>query len=316
MEHSFDVEHAKEHGFVAAVLIRHLQFWLIKNKEDKRNQHDEHTWTYSSVAALCRIFPYFGRSQIIKALNLLVDKGILAVGNYNTHPHDRTKWYTFVDEATFLVSRNADAENRKSNSGNERALPDSCSSDRVPDKSPPTPQKVKQQRKQEKAAKEEANRAAFTTDVLWWNGMAARGHVKGLQVDAETETYRLTYERYCKWRDNPSFLTHWERARWLIENQCVWLQQEWQPTFIQFLGNNKDHSPHWECVVFDGAYQDVRGGVSEDEGFVARYYSDLTDSGGTPLTTADRQYLQREDEQEAKAAGLTLRALLEQRSKQ
>ena len=57
MEHLFDVEIAKQYGVNAAVVLRHLQFWIIKNKTHNQNFHDGRTWTYYSVSAFTKIFP-------------------------------------------------------------------------------------------------------------------------------------------------------------------------------------------------------------------------------------------------------------------
>jgi hypothetical protein len=106
MEHLFDTGVAQKYGVDAAILIRHLQFWLLKNKADKRHQHDGRTWTYGSVRSFAKIFPYWTSKHISRLLNVLVDKGILLKANHNQTTYYRTLWYAFADEETFLLSQN------------------------------------------------------------------------------------------------------------------------------------------------------------------------------------------------------------------
>ena len=93
---------AKKYGVNAAIMIRHFQFWIIKNRADKRHRHDGHTWTYSSVIALAKIFPYWSIRQIRVILDKLLDESVLIKGSYNIKGRDRTKWYAFADEKAFV----------------------------------------------------------------------------------------------------------------------------------------------------------------------------------------------------------------------
>ena len=96
MEHSFDVDVAKEYGVTCAVILRHLYFWIEKNRANEKHCYDDHYWTYGSVKAFCELFPYFSKNTIIRSLQKLVDAGIIIEGNYNKSPYDRTKWYALT----------------------------------------------------------------------------------------------------------------------------------------------------------------------------------------------------------------------------
>jgi len=104
MEHSFDIELAKKYGVKEAILIRHFQFWITKNKANGVNYYDGRTWTYNSIKAFQEIFPYLTERQIRYALDNLVKKGVLIKGNYNKSKYDHTLWYAFKDESIFLKS--------------------------------------------------------------------------------------------------------------------------------------------------------------------------------------------------------------------
>ena len=51
MDYSFDIEVAQQYGVNEAIMIKNLQFWIMKNKANGKHFHDGHTWTYNSVAA-------------------------------------------------------------------------------------------------------------------------------------------------------------------------------------------------------------------------------------------------------------------------
>lgn len=103
MEHSFDVKIATEYGMECAVIIKHLYFWIKKNQVCEKNFHDGRYWTYGSVKAFCELFPYMGDKKLRNAFKKLEDNGLIVVGNYNTLPFDRTKWYALTTKGIRLM---------------------------------------------------------------------------------------------------------------------------------------------------------------------------------------------------------------------
>lgn len=102
MNHSFSVEHAVKYGIAEAILIGNFQFWLAKNRADKRNQHDGRTWTYNTASAFAELIPYFSTDKVDRIVKSLVKKGVIMVSNYSDKSTDRTRWFAFVNEAEFL----------------------------------------------------------------------------------------------------------------------------------------------------------------------------------------------------------------------
>ena len=102
MEHSFDIDVAKEYGILEAVIIRNFQYWITKNRANKANFKDNHYWTYNSLSALKELFPYASTKQIRKAIDNLVECGVLIKGIYNENPKDRTCWYAFAQEGKWI----------------------------------------------------------------------------------------------------------------------------------------------------------------------------------------------------------------------
>ncbi len=102
LQHSFDINVAAEYGIIEAIMIKNFQFWIVKNKANGQNFFNGHYWTYNSVKAYERLYPYLTRNQIEYTLKKLEEKGILLSGNYNEIKFDRTKWYAFADEDKWL----------------------------------------------------------------------------------------------------------------------------------------------------------------------------------------------------------------------
>jgi len=105
MIHYFDIGHAQEHGVIEAVLIQNLSFWISHNKANNTHFYQGRTWTYNTIAAFGELFPYLSTSQIRRAMDGLIAKGVVLAGNFNARAVDRTKWYAFADECNFLIQQ-------------------------------------------------------------------------------------------------------------------------------------------------------------------------------------------------------------------
>lgn len=112
MEHSFNVEIAKDLGIAPAVILNHLQFWIKHNEANNSHFHDGYYWTYNSRKAYVSIFPYFTEKQIEYALRKLIDGGYIITGNYNKSPMDRTLWYA-ITEKGFTILQNCQMQSSK-----------------------------------------------------------------------------------------------------------------------------------------------------------------------------------------------------------
>lgn len=94
MNHIFNIEIAKILGLESAIILQNIQYWLSKNKANKKNFHEGKYWTYNSINAFSELFPYMTKYKISKTLNDLEDAGVLISGVFNKSAYDRTKWYT------------------------------------------------------------------------------------------------------------------------------------------------------------------------------------------------------------------------------
>lgn len=83
-------ELAVEIGLNESILLLQLEFWIVTMGMER----DGNWWVYRSLADLRDTFPFWGRSTIWRALQELVKKGLIAIGNYNQAGYDRTGWYS------------------------------------------------------------------------------------------------------------------------------------------------------------------------------------------------------------------------------
>lgn len=95
--HSFDPQIAAEVGLNAAVIYQNIVFWIEKNEANDRHFKDGRTWTYNSITAFAKLFPYFTEKQIRTAIDKLLDAGLILKGNYSDNTYDRTNWYALGD---------------------------------------------------------------------------------------------------------------------------------------------------------------------------------------------------------------------------
>lgn len=102
MEHHFNTDYATKYGIEEAIVINNLQFWINKNKANNKHSYDDRTWTYNSYKAFSELFPYWNEHKIKRILDSLINQEVLVKGNYNKSGYDRTCWYAFKDEKSFL----------------------------------------------------------------------------------------------------------------------------------------------------------------------------------------------------------------------
>lgn len=105
MQHSFDIDIAKEYGILEAILLNNLWFWIEKNKANDTNYYDGYYWTYNSTRAFNELFPYVSQRQIQNALKKLIENEILQTGNYNKIAYDRTLWYAFTEKGKCIMQK-------------------------------------------------------------------------------------------------------------------------------------------------------------------------------------------------------------------
>ncbi len=105
MQHHFDIEIAEAYGLNEAIILNNIRFWVIHNEANGTNFHDGCYWTYNSMKAFEKLFPYMKPFAIRTALKTLEENGLIITGNYNKSSYDRTKWYALSDKAKLMFSQ-------------------------------------------------------------------------------------------------------------------------------------------------------------------------------------------------------------------
>jgi len=111
MEHQFNIEVASIVGVIPAILYKNIAYWAFKNKTNEKHFYDGEYWSYNSIKAFKDQFPYLSDKQIRTALDKLIDEGWIGVGNYNSSPYDRTKWY--CDLRKFDLPKSANGKDQE-----------------------------------------------------------------------------------------------------------------------------------------------------------------------------------------------------------
>lgn len=111
-EYSFDADLAVEYGVPEAIFVHRLYWWVHDNAANNRNLKDGRYWTYDSLSALTKIFPFWSRRQIEGIINRCREKGLILTAAYSKDRRDRTTWYT-VTEPVFRAYRGAEKAPRQ-----------------------------------------------------------------------------------------------------------------------------------------------------------------------------------------------------------
>ena len=100
--HSFDVSVATKYGINAAVIFQDMGYWCEHSRINGKNFHDGRYWTFNSISALGKHYPYLSAKAIRLAIQKLIDAGLLVTGTFNALPFDRTMWYALTEEGEIL----------------------------------------------------------------------------------------------------------------------------------------------------------------------------------------------------------------------
>lgn len=99
---TFDPEVSKVVGTDEAIIFSNIQYWVHKNRVNKKHCYHEMYWTYNSSKAFSLIFTWLSPSQIRRCLKKLESNGFIQVGNFNQNKFNRSMWYT--DQMDVLIS--------------------------------------------------------------------------------------------------------------------------------------------------------------------------------------------------------------------
>lgn len=98
MDYSFDIKIAEKYGVDRAIMLQNLVYWIKHNAANGKNYHDGKFWTYNSIKAFEKIFPFWTHKIIRRIIESLLKDGLIIVGNFNESTYNRTSWYTLSEE--------------------------------------------------------------------------------------------------------------------------------------------------------------------------------------------------------------------------
>lgn len=122
IQRDFDPEIAKELGVNAAIILENIIFWIGKNVANEKHFYDNTYWTYNTMEAFEKLFPYLTFDQIRRNLEKLTTSKYLIKGNFNKHKYDRTLWYT-ISEAIWQKRQMDLARTPNANGKNATPIP-------------------------------------------------------------------------------------------------------------------------------------------------------------------------------------------------
>ena len=126
MIYSFDSKIAEMYGVNEAIFINNLYFWVKKNEANGKNCFEGTYWTYNTLDAYSRLFPFWTVNQIRRIIEKLRKAEVIKVGNFNKLGFDRTQWYTLGKSAfSFCDFCQTDLANLPNGKGeNHTTIPD------------------------------------------------------------------------------------------------------------------------------------------------------------------------------------------------
>lgn len=105
----FDARIAEKFSVEEAIVINKLFGWIKHNATNGKNFKEGRYWTFNSISAFKKYFPFWNESKIKRILIDLAGctekseskpkhEPIIIKGNFNKSSFDRTIWYSFTDD--------------------------------------------------------------------------------------------------------------------------------------------------------------------------------------------------------------------------
>jgi len=112
MDYNFDIIYASRYGVNEAIILKNLIYWIRHNQVNGRNKLEGKTWTYNTIEAWGKQYPFWSESQLRRILKSLESQKVI-IKRYK-FGHDRTSCYALADESMLELpeSRNPTTNNK------------------------------------------------------------------------------------------------------------------------------------------------------------------------------------------------------------
>jgi hypothetical protein len=101
---------ARRYGVHAALVVKHIWDEVCANERAERCSFAGKTWMRSSQMMFTAIMPYLTKNMVRRALERLMEQGVIVRGEFGESPFDRTSWYAFTQFGA-LMMRESEGEN-------------------------------------------------------------------------------------------------------------------------------------------------------------------------------------------------------------
>lgn len=104
MHHHFDIDIAAQYGVNAAIFLNNMLYWIKKNQANEKHFHEGRYWTYNSVDAYSKLFPYWSTKQLRLIIDKCIENDLIVKNKFNKIKYDQTSWYAFTDKCHKLLN--------------------------------------------------------------------------------------------------------------------------------------------------------------------------------------------------------------------
>ena len=248
----FDARIAEKYSVDEAIVINKLFGWIKHNATNGKNFKEGRYWTFNSISAFKKFFPFWNESKIKRILIDLAGcteksdskpkhEPIIIKGNFNKSSFDRTIWYSFTNDFFVYLDKlgydlNADipqAENGFSADG-QMDIPQTT--DQY--------QSYKQNDKKEEGKPSSNSAVPYEEIVKVWNETCTSLNKVEILGEKRKEKIRLRWKEFSELGDPmqvlntilkklqaSSFITKESRANWrkncfnwIFENSENWVK--------------------------------------------------------------------------------------------
>jgi hypothetical protein len=244
--HSFDIAIALEVGVKKAILLKKVLSWCQNNRDNKRNFHDGHYWTYNTAEAYAAKFPYFNPKSISRWMNELVRDGWMFKGQYAPKKYDKTLSHRVNRDKYRKALETFISQNEESISQNEEPITSNIYTPLVGKKKetfiPPTEKEVK---KLMLAALEKLNKTVTADEwadwetekfIEYWEGenWKRKGKVMKSIARSVTTWIKNGAEKAKYTKPAPNSASYGEKAPIRDERPDIELSEAWEASYQKF----------------------------------------------------------------------------------
>jgi len=103
MFHILNTGIAGRYGVNAALVAQYIWEQVSENELADRHQYEGRIWMRSSQMMFTAVMPYLSKHAVRRALERLMEKGVIIRSEFGANKFDRTSWYAFTQFGRLLM---------------------------------------------------------------------------------------------------------------------------------------------------------------------------------------------------------------------